>query len=188
MMFDYFSLQNMLIYNEFIPVQILINISVTDYAFIDSFFTCKFQFLTELIHTSLNLKAFNDQNAGQIIYIITLLMFIFKGFTQCTLFLVIKLLKQDIIFNYFWLQTYNAIIDCSQGALLINYKDLAGCYTVWNLNLNLNLNLNPNLNQNETQNQIQNLLLTADSIHLIGAAPFTYVAKQKDVQVFIIIM
>ena len=40
-MFDYFSLQYMLIYNEFISVQILIDISITDYTFINSFFTYK---------------------------------------------------------------------------------------------------------------------------------------------------
>ena len=41
MMSDHFSLQNMLIHNELIPAQILININVIDYIFIDSFFMCK---------------------------------------------------------------------------------------------------------------------------------------------------
>ena len=60
MMPDHFSLQCMLIHNESISAQTLINIDVTDDAFIDSSFTHKHQFLTNFIHTSLNLKAFND--------------------------------------------------------------------------------------------------------------------------------
>ena len=127
-------------------------------------------------------------------------MFISEEFTQYTLFLVTELLKQDIILDYLWLQAHDVIIDCSQRALLINQKVLADCYTVQNLNLNPNLNLNQNQtqisiqtqNQTQTQNQNQNLhqtqnqnlLLTADSIHLIGAAPFTHIIKQKNVQVF----
>ena len=41
MMSDHFSLQCMLIHNESIPAQTLIDISVTDDAFIDSFFMHK---------------------------------------------------------------------------------------------------------------------------------------------------
>ena len=63
MMPDHFSLQSMLIYNELIPTQILIDTDVIDYTFIDFFFIHKHQFLTKFIHTSLNLKAFNDQDA-----------------------------------------------------------------------------------------------------------------------------
>ena len=81
---------------------------------------CKHQFLTKFIHTSLNLKAFNGQNAGHIIHTVMLPMFIFEGPTQCTLFLVTELLKQDIILDYLWLQVHDAIINCDQEALLIN--------------------------------------------------------------------
>ena len=63
MMPDHFRLQGMLIHNELIPAQILIDTSAIDYAFIDSSFTHKHQFLTEPIHTLLDLKAFNDQDA-----------------------------------------------------------------------------------------------------------------------------
>ena len=63
MVSDHFSLQGMLIYNKFISAQILINTDITGYAFIDFFFTHKHQFFTEFIHTSLNLKAFNNQDA-----------------------------------------------------------------------------------------------------------------------------
>ena len=99
-MSDHFSLQCMLIYNESIPAQTLINISATDDAFIDSFFMHKHQFLTNLILTLLNLKAFNDQNAGHIIHTVTLLIFILERLIQCTLFLIINLSKQNIILDY----------------------------------------------------------------------------------------
>ena len=92
-MSDYFSLQCMLIHNESISVWILIDISATDYAFIDSFFTCKHQFLIKFIYISLNLKVFNNQNADHITHIVTLSMFIFKKPTQCILFLITELLK-----------------------------------------------------------------------------------------------
>ena len=97
---DHFSLQCILIHNEPIPAQILININVTDDAFIDSSFTHKHQFLTNLIHTLLNLKAFNDQNVDHITHTVTLPMFILKELTQYTLFLIINLLKQNIILDY----------------------------------------------------------------------------------------
>ena len=113
MMSDHFSLQDMLIHNKLISAQILINTSVINYAFIDSSFTHKHQFLTELIHILLNLKAFNDQNAGQITHTITLSMFIPKELIQHTLFLVTELSKQNIILDYPWLQAHDAIIDCS---------------------------------------------------------------------------
>ena len=60
MMPDYFSLQCMLIHNEFISAQTLINTDAIDDAFINSSFACKHQFLINLIHTSLDLEAFND--------------------------------------------------------------------------------------------------------------------------------
>ena len=91
--FNHFRLQNMLIYNKFISAQILIDTDVTDYVFINFFFAHKYQFLTEPIYTSLNLKAFNDQNAGQITYITTLLMFIPEEPMQHILFLITELLK-----------------------------------------------------------------------------------------------
>ena len=92
-MLDYFSLQCILIHNEFISAQTLININVTDDVFINSFFMHKHQFLTNSIHTSLDLKAFNGQDAGHITHTVTLSMFIPEGFTQHTLFLVINLPK-----------------------------------------------------------------------------------------------
>ena len=57
---DHFSLQYMLIHNKSIPAWTLIDISVTDDAFIDSSFMHKHWFLINLIHTSLDLKAFNS--------------------------------------------------------------------------------------------------------------------------------
>ena len=119
-MSDHFNLQCMLIHNESIPAQTLINISVTDNAFINSSFTHKHQFFTNLIHTLLDLKAFNDQNTSHITHIVTLFIFILKELTQHTLFLITNLSKQNIIFNYLWLQVYNTIIDCNQRTLLIN--------------------------------------------------------------------
>ena len=71
----------MLIYKKFIPAQTLIDISAINDAFIDSSFTHKHQFFTNFIHTSLNLKAFNDQNADHIIYTVTLSIFVFKELT-----------------------------------------------------------------------------------------------------------
>ena len=65
---------------------------------------------------------------------------------------------------------------------------------MWNLNLNLNQNLNQNQTQtpiqtqNQTQIQTQILLLTADFIYLIKAAPFTHIIKQKNVQMFAVTM
>ena len=85
---DHFSLQYMLIHNEFISAQTLINTDVINDVFIDFFFIYKHQFLIKFIHTSLNLKAFNNQNTGHIIYTVTLFMFIFKKPTQYTLFLI----------------------------------------------------------------------------------------------------
>ena len=117
---DHFSLQYMLIHNKPISAQILIDTDVTDDAFINSFFTCKHWFLINSIHTSLDLKTFNDQNTDHITHTVTLSMFILRESTQCTLFLITDLLKQDIIFDYSWLQIYNIIINCSQEALLIN--------------------------------------------------------------------
>ena len=81
MMFNHFNLQYMLIHKKSIPAQTLIDISATDYAFINFSFTCKHWFFTKPIYTSLNLKAFNDQNASHIIHIVTLFIFIFEGFT-----------------------------------------------------------------------------------------------------------
>ena len=97
---DYFSLQCILIYNESIFAWILININAISYAFIDSFFMCKHQFLTKFIHTSLNLEVFNGQNADHITHIVILSMFISEELTQYTLFLVTELSKQDIILDY----------------------------------------------------------------------------------------
>ena len=99
-MFNHFSLQYMLIHNESISAQTLIDINVTDDAFIDFFFTHKHQFFTNFIHSSLNLKAFNGQNADYITHTVILFMFISKKSIQCILFLITDLLKQDIIFNY----------------------------------------------------------------------------------------
>lgn len=59
---NHFSLQGMLIHNKLISAQILIDISATDYAFINSSFMHKHQFIIKLIHISLNLKAFNSQD------------------------------------------------------------------------------------------------------------------------------
>ena len=99
-MSDYFNLQCMLIHNKFIPAQTLIDTDVTDDVFIDSSFVCKHWFPTNPIHTLLNLKAFNDQNADHITYTVTLSMFILKRFTQYILFLITDFLKQDIILDY----------------------------------------------------------------------------------------
>ena len=90
---DHFSLQCMLIHKEPISAQILIDTDAINYVFIDSSFMCKYQFLTKFIHTSLNLKAFNNQNAGHITHTVTLPMFISEGLTQHTLFLVTELSK-----------------------------------------------------------------------------------------------
>ena len=97
---DHFSLQCILIHNKSIPAQTLINTGVTDYAFIDSFFTYKYWFFIKSIHISLDLKAFNDQNADHITHTVTLPMFIFEEPTQYTLFLITEFLKQDIILDY----------------------------------------------------------------------------------------
>ena len=75
---DHFNLQCMLIHNEPIPAWTLINTGATDDAFIDSFFICKYWFFINLIHTSLDLKAFNGQDTDHIIYTVTLLMFILE--------------------------------------------------------------------------------------------------------------
>ena len=100
MMFNHFNLQCILIHNESISVQTLIDTDVINDVSIDSFFVCKHQFLTNLIHTSLDLKAFNNQNADHITHTVTLFMFILREPIQCTLFLVTDLLKQDIILDY----------------------------------------------------------------------------------------
>ena len=100
MMSDHFNLQCMLIYNEFIPTQTLIDINIINDAYINSFFAYKHQFLINLIHTSLNLKIFNDQNTDYITHTVTLFMFILEEPTQCILFLITDLLKQDIILDY----------------------------------------------------------------------------------------
>ena len=100
MVSDHFSLQCILIHNKSISVWILIDISAISYTFINFSFIYKHWFLTKPIYTPLDLKAFNGQNAGHITYTVTLFMFIPKRLTQCILFLVTELLKQNIILDY----------------------------------------------------------------------------------------